>query len=139
MEEKIYQQKENKVEAFLDDAAEALKNKLRSYKNKAYLVYILYATSLIIGITVIVGIVMAYLFRKSAVKDKVEEYIISHFTWQIKTFWGSIIIFLLAIISIITIVLPYIILILGLVWWLYRIIKGWMYLSKEQTIPNKWF
>jgi len=38
MEEKIYQQKENKVEAFLDDAAEALKNKLRSYKNKAYLV-----------------------------------------------------------------------------------------------------
>ena len=48
----------------------------------ALVIYILYLVGFVIGITAIVGIVMAYLNR-----GKAGGFVESHYTWQIRTFW----------------------------------------------------
>lgn len=46
------------------------------------LVYVLYAASMIVGLTVIVGLIMAYMKRGEA-----DEIAASHYTFLIRTFW----------------------------------------------------
>ncbi|MCZ6886016.1 MAG: hypothetical protein O7E53_06625, partial [Alphaproteobacteria bacterium] len=48
----------------------------------ANIVYILYLVGLIVGITSLVGIVMAYVNRGSA-----PEWVQTHYRYQIRTFW----------------------------------------------------
>ncbi len=48
----------------------------------ANLIYILYLVSLIVGITSLSGVVMAYLNR-----DDAPELVKSHYRFQIRTFW----------------------------------------------------
>jgi uncharacterized membrane protein len=48
----------------------------------ASLVYILYLVSFVVGITCLVGVVMAYVNKGSA-----PEWLQSHYRYQIRTFW----------------------------------------------------
>jgi len=142
MEDKSYQQNQKKEQesgGFFDEAINKAQITLRKYDNKVHLIYILYCVGLIFGITYLIGLVLAYIYRSDAVKEGVENYIISNFTWQIKTFWYSLILFGLALITVFTIVIPFIFIVLGYVWWIYRVIRGWQYLARKKEIPDKFF
>lgn len=99
------------------------------YKGTATLVYALYALSFLLGITYIVGVIVAHLRKGSAVGS----YVQSHFSYQIRTFWWS---FLWLVVGIATVafIVGYFILIANAIWIIYRIVKGWMRLSEKSAI-----
>ncbi|MDX2423907.1 MAG: hypothetical protein QNK43_14670 [Amphritea sp.] len=98
--------------------------------SNAKIVYILYLTSLIFGITGLVGLVMAYVY-----KDDAPEWLKSHYQWQIRTFWIGL---LFAVIGLITtsILIGFLILILNVIWFIIRCIKGLSALEKQQPLPQ---
>lgn len=103
-------------------------------KNLTQLVYILQAISLVVGVTAIAGLILNYLKR-----DEVKgTYLDSHFAWQIKTFWyaliGVILGWLLAIVLIGFLILGAV----GL-WYIYRIVKGWLALNDGKELDNALF
>ncbi|MEH6468774.1 MAG: hypothetical protein V7725_04085 [Porticoccus sp.] len=103
-------------------------------KNLTQLVYILQAISLVVGVTSIAGLILNYLKR-----DEVKgTYLESHFAWQIKTFWlallGVILGWLLAIVLIGFLILGAV----GL-WYIYRIVKGWLAFNDGKELSNALF
>lgn len=90
-----------------------------SAKKIAALVYGLQAIGLFIGITYLIAVVIDYV-KASEVKGTWVE---SHIRWQIRTFWFSL---LLAAIGVLTyiLVIGYFILLADGVWVIYRIAKG---------------
>ena len=54
-------------------------------RSNANLVYILYLLALVVGITAIIGVVMAYINRNAA-----PDWLKTHYTFQIRTFWISL-------------------------------------------------
>jgi uncharacterized membrane protein len=98
------------------------------------LVYILYFVSLVIGITAIAGLIVAYLKRGAASAAAA-----SHFTFQIRTFWIGL---LFGIISAVTSVIGIGILlaIATVIWFLIRSIKGFITAGEGRPIadPQTW-
>ena len=96
----------------------------KSARETATIIYALQASSLLIGITMLVAIIMNYV-KKSDVKGTLAE---SHFRWQIRTFWFSL---LWGVIGLVTIfiLIGWLILLANTVWVIYRIVRGWMNLS----------
>jgi uncharacterized membrane protein len=95
--------------------------KLESLKQLTMIIYVLYACSLIVGVTGIVAIVMNYVKRDDARGTLYE----SHFTWQIRTFWWGL---LWAVIGFVTafILVGFVVLFVNFVWCIYRIVKGFL-------------
>lgn len=105
-----------------------------SVKNLTQLVYILQAISLVVGVTAIAAVIINYLKR-----DEVKgTYLESHFNWQIKTFWymlaGVILGWLLALVLVGFLVLA----VVGL-WYIYRIVKGWLALNDGKELSDALF
>ena len=100
------------------------------------IIYVLYLLGLIVGITPIIGLVMAYIYR-----DGAPEWLYSHYTFQIRTFWIGL---LYVVIGIITsfILIGWLVLLFWLVWYLVRCIKG-LKLAGEQRgidrVATWWF
>ncbi|GAA0793657.1 DUF4870 family protein [Marinobacterium sediminicola] len=98
--------------------------------SNAKIVYILYLVSLIAGITSIIGVVMAYIYQGDA-----SDWVRDHYRWQIRTFWIGILYslagFLLTFIGI-----GFILLLLVVVWFIIRCIKGFQCLEKRQPLPD---
>lgn len=101
----------------------------KANKTVTTLIYALYAASLVIGITGLVAIVMNYVKRGEVAGSWLE----SHFRWQIRTFWFSL---LWAVVGAITaiLVVGWFILIADLVWFIYRIVKGWLRLNDNKPM-----
>lgn len=95
-----------------------------SDKSLTSLVYLFYALSLVLGVTALVAIVMNYVKRD----DVRGTWLESHFRWQIRTFWFSLLWGLLGVITFLLIV-GWFILIADLLWFIYRIVKGWIRLN----------
>jgi len=87
----------------------------------AFLVYGLQGLSFLFGITSIIGVVIAYLNRRDA-QDRV---IRSHFDWQIRTFWFSL---LWGLLCSLTFYLGIGMIGGGIltVWFIYRVVRGWI-------------
>lgn len=104
-------------------------DKLHSNKNLTTIIYALYAASLVVAFTAIIAIVLNYV-KKS---DVAGTYLESHFRWQIRTFWFSV---LWAILGSATmfIGIGWLILAAGLVWFIYRIAKGWLRVSEGKPM-----
>ena len=98
-------------------------------KTIATVVYALQAASFFLGITLVIAVIINYIKRESVRGTWLE----SHFIWQIRTFWFSL---LWGIIGFVTIFIGigYLILIANAVWLIYRIIKGWLRLNDEQKM-----
>lgn len=106
-------------------------DQLRQY---TLIIYVLYAASILVGLTSIAAIIMNYIKR-----DEVQgTWLASHFEWQIKTFWvtliGAIIGFVL---SFILIGVP--ILLAITIWFIYRIVKGLIVFVDNKPIGDGWF
>jgi uncharacterized membrane protein len=96
----------------------------------AKIIYILYLVSLAVGLTAIVGVVMAYVNRTNA-----PAWVATHYRLQIRTFWIGL---LYALISVVTIfaVIGLLFALFTLVWWIVRCAKGMQRLSRGQAYEN---
>lgn len=103
-------------------------------KNLAQLVYILQAVAIIIGITSIAGVIVNYLKRDSVAGTYIE----SHFTWQIKTFWFTLAGFILGAILLSVFIGKLVWFLTGL-WYVYRVVKGWLALSEGKPVADEFF
>ncbi|MDZ7810970.1 MAG: hypothetical protein U5L11_14020 [Arhodomonas sp.] len=94
------------------------------------LVYILYLVALVVGITGLVGVVMAYIYR-----DGASEWLRSHYTWQIRTFWIGL---GLSVVGLITsvILIGWLIWLFTAVWLIIRCVKGMQWLERRQPVPD---
>lgn len=92
-------------------------------------IYALYAASLLVGITCLVAIVMNYVKKE----DVAGTFLESHFRWQIRTFWFSLLWGFLGVITFI-IIIGWFILIADLIWFIYRIVKGWLRLNENKPM-----
>ncbi|CAN7508981.1 hypothetical protein LJR164_003506 [Phenylobacterium sp. LjRoot164] len=111
-------------------------------------VYGLYLLGLVNGLTILVGLVVAYINL-----DKAGPRMRTHYDFQIRTFWIGLAIFLSlglligisAVLSLVLIGIPFLMLFLFLwgavgVWFAIRCIIGLVYISQDQAYPrpNTW-
>jgi len=93
-------------------------------------IYILYLVSFVIGISALVGIVLAYMNR-----GKSETWIETHYTWAIRTFWIGI---LYALISMVLMVvgIGFLLLLAVAVWIVVRAVVGLQLVGRREPIKN---
>ena len=92
-------------------------------------VYALQAVSFFFGITYLIAVIINYV----KLPDVRGTWMESHFRWQIRTFWFSL---LWAVIGALTYLFLVGWLILGIdsIWVIYRIVKGWLYFSDRKEM-----
>lgn len=92
-------------------------------------VYFLYIASFFVGFTGLIGVIVAYVFKgENAISD-------SHFRWQIRTFWISIL-FVIVVVVTSFIGLGLIFGALFVLWYLIRVIKGIKAAFDKKPIQN---
>ena len=98
-------------------------------------VYILYLVGFLTGITVLVGLIIAYLQRDRT--DRVSQ---SHFQFQITTFWIGLLYFFVGLLTL-HFAIGVLILLWWVVWTVIRCVKGLLALNTGQAIPdpNSWW
>ncbi|MCU7865984.1 MAG: hypothetical protein KZQ92_18630, partial [Candidatus Thiodiazotropha sp. (ex Lucinoma borealis)] len=85
--------------------------------------------SFLFVITFLVAVIINYVK-----KDDVENtWLESHFRWQIRTFWYSLLWMAVGFLTTL-IVVGYIVLFVNAVWLIYRIVKGWLRLADEKEM-----
>src|SRR5688572_30044953 len=91
---------------------------------------ILYLASLVIGVSVLVGIVLAYINR-----GKAGGFVETHYTWLIRTFWIGL---LYALISAVLMLLAigFVLMFAVAVWFIVRCIIGLQALGRGEPIKN---
>ena len=96
----------------------------------AKIIYVLYLIGVVTGITMIIGVVMAYIY-----KDDSPEWLRTHYDAQIRIFWIGILYSVIA--GILTVVLIGILLFFVIaVWWIVRCVKGLKYLDQKTAYAN---
>ena len=96
----------------------------------ALLIYVLYLAGLLVGITAVVGVVMAYIAR-----DRAEGWVVSHYEFQIRTFWLTLLYGLIGVVlSFVLLGIP--VLMATLVWFIIRNVKGLIRASQDEPIPD---
>lgn len=98
-------------------------------KTLTTVIYALYASSLLLGVTMLVAIVMNYVKRD----DVAGTWLESHFRWQIRTFWYALLWSALGVLTLVFVV-GFAVLFANLVWFIYRIVKGWIRLNEGRPM-----
>jgi uncharacterized membrane protein len=94
------------------------------------IIYILYLVGLISGITLLIGVIMAYVNR-----DGAPDWLQSHYRFQIRTFWIGLLYSVIGgILSIVLI--GFLIWLFTVVWLIVRCVKGFKYLERREAVPN---
>jgi len=106
------------------DSLQTTNDKLEAAKRLTTIIYALQAASFLLGITFIVALVINYVKRD----DVKGTWLESHFTWQIRTFWFSLLWFVVGF-STFFLVIGYFVMLANTVWLVYRIAKGWLNLN----------
>ncbi|TIS11267.1 MAG: hypothetical protein E5X09_13515, partial [Mesorhizobium sp.] len=103
-------------------------------QTNALVIYILYLASLVVGVTGIIGFVLAYINR-----GKAGGYVESHYTFLIRTFWIGL---LYALISVVLMMLAigFLLMFAVAVWFIVRCILGLQALQRGEPIrdPQSW-
>ena len=113
-----------------------------------HIIYLLHGFSVLMGIlgpaliitTFLTGwpSIIAVIINYAKRDDVRGTYLDSHFGWQIRTFWYTllwVVIAALLFITVIGIVLAYIVAVGAGVWVLYRIVRGWIALNDGKPMP----
>ena len=96
----------------------------------ATVIYVLYLLALISGITALVGVVMAYMYR-----DDSPDWLRVHYEFQIRTFWIGLLYFIISgILSLVLI--GFVLMFVVAVWWIIRCVKGLRHLDKREAYPD---
>ena len=105
-------------------------------------VYALHALSILIGVFTGASIATAFVFGWPSIIAVIINYLDSHFSWQIRTFWYAllwiVIVWILGL-ALAVFLIGFVIWIVGFVvlgiWVCYRIVYGWMRLSDGRPMP----
>ncbi len=114
----------------MTDPIQSPEARLDSLKTLTTVIYGLYALSMFAGISAIVAVVLNYI----KLDDARGTWLESHFSWQIRTFWWSVV---WAIVGGITmfILVGFVVWGVAFVWFVYRIAKGWLNLNDGKPMP----
>ena len=96
----------------------------------AQVIYILYLAGLVIGVSALVGIILAYINR-----GKAGGYVETHYTWLIRTFWIGL---LYALVSafLMFVMIGFLLMFAVAVWFIARCIIGLQALGRGEPIKN---
>ncbi len=83
-----------------------------------------------VGITPIIGVVMAYIYR-----DGAPHWLRTHYHYQIRTFWIGLLYVLIGAATVF-IFIGYFILLFWFFWYIVRCVKGLKLLGEGQAIPD---
>jgi uncharacterized membrane protein len=92
-------------------------------------------TAFLTGWPSIIAVILNYVKRS----DVRGTWLDSHFSWQIRTFWYALLWLALGGVLFVTVVGIVFALVLWFgtgIWVLYRIIRGWLALSSQKTLPH---
>jgi len=92
-------------------------------------VYVLQAVGLVFPVSLIVAVIIDYV----KLSDATGTWIESHFRWQIRTFWVTVLLVILGIVTFVLVV-GYFVLLGTCIWLIYRIVKGWLYLNDRKPL-----
>lgn len=98
--------------------------------SNAKLVYILYLVGIIIGVTGLVGVIMAYINRGDG-----PDWLDTHYQFQIRTFWIGLLYMVLGTVLAVVFI-GYVILLFWLIWLIVRCVKGLKQLDKNEAVVN---
>lgn len=98
-------------------------------KTITMVVYALQALSFLFVITFVIAVIINYVKRE----DVRNSWLESHFRWQIRTFWFSLLWIVTGSLTLF-ILIGYLVLIVNSIWLIYRIIKGWLRLSEGREM-----
>ena len=99
-------------------------------ETQAKVIYALYAISVVLGATAIVGVVLAYIAR-----DDAPNWLASHYRFQIRTFWLLLLFSLIG--AVLTLVLVgFLVLVATAAWLIVRCVKGWRHLDRREPVDN---
>ncbi len=101
----------------------------RSASNITMVVYGLQAATFLTVITLIAAVIVNYV-KKDDVRGTWLE---SHFRWQIRTFWYSLLWSILGAVTYILII-GHFILLATVIWFIYRVARGWMRLIEKKPM-----
>ena len=96
------------------------------------LVYGLQALSLITGITLFAAVIINYVKRD----DVRGSWLESHFRWQIRTFWFTLLWTTLGVLTVVLLI-GYLILGIQFLWFIYRVAKGWLRLRDGRPMYDE--
>ena len=99
-------------------------------KGTAKIVYILYLTSIIFGVTGIIGVVIAYINRNDS-----PDWLKSHYQFQIRTFWIGMLYMVIGVVLTFFFI-GYFVLLFWVIWLIIRSVKGIKSLDQQETHPN---
>lgn len=128
---------ERSVEQAIERRLEESTPKLPVLEHRKYtqVVYVLYLASLFTGITSIIGVIIAYV-KRDEVRGTVDE---SHLQYLIRTFWFSLLGFIIGMILVLVLI-GYLIILAVSVWFIYRVVMGFMRLLDNKPVdPYGWF
>ena len=104
--------------------------------NNVKLVYLLYLIGFVIGVSSLVGIVFAYVNRGQS-----EDWIETHYTYLIRTFWIGLLYFLIAGL-LAMLIIGFFLIFASAVWVIVRCVIGLQKASKGEAVANPqswWF
>ncbi|SRR5690554_1789657 len=114
--------------------SEASSTPVMAGSSNARIIYILYLVGVVLGITTLVGVIMAYINRGEAA-----DWVKSHYQFQIRTFWIGM---LYGVIGMIlsAVLIGFLVLLFTLIWWIVRCVKGMQALEKQEPVsnPTRW-
>ncbi len=103
---------------------------LSDERQMALIIYILYLIPFAFGVTHIVGLVLAYANRPTA-----PDWLKSHYTYQIRTFWIGLLYFVVACISVILLIGLFLVPVV-IIWYIVRCALGLDRLMKREAYPT---
>lgn len=105
-------------------------NALSDERQMALIIYVLYLVSLANGITALVGLVLAYVSR-----DTAPDWLKSHYTFQIRTFWIGLLYFVVSVpLCFIVIGIPLVL--AATLWFIARCALGLNRLLRKEAYPT---
>jgi uncharacterized membrane protein len=101
----------------------------RGNQRLTLLIYALQAASFLVGLTLVVAVVINYVKRREMIGTWLE----SHFRWQIRTFWFSLLWSAIGLVTL-PLLIGYPILVADMIWLIYRIVKGGLSLYERREM-----
>ena len=119
----------SRVQPAASNAGQPVAPSEQSLKNLTAIVYGLQLASFLVGFTIIAAIIVNYVKRR----DVEGTWLESHFRWQIRTFWYSLLWLGVGLATAIVLI-GFFVLMASAVWLLYRAIKGWIALEERRPM-----
>ena len=94
------------------------------------IVYILYLVGLVVGVTALIAVVMAYVNKGGG-----PEWAESHYRFQIRTFWIGLLYGVVGVV-LLMVLIGWIVLLFSVIWMIVRCVKGMKFASASQPYPT---